>query len=261
MITSLSNERVKTVRGLQARRRTREQEGRFVLEGVRLVGELARTAVRPDFVLYTQTVASEERSSALLAAFQQIDIPCCAVSEAVMAACSDTETPQGVLAVVPVPKLARPQNLTLALIVDGVRDPGNLGTMLRTAWAAAVDLVLLAPGTVDATNPKVVRAGMGAHLHLPIRACDWDAIRAETSGLDVWLASAAGQIPYSAVEWRRPAGLIAGGEAEGAGAEAHALARGTVAIPMAPGVESLNTAIATAVVLFEVVRQRMSATA
>jgi len=137
-----------------------------------------------------------------------------------------------------------------------VRNPGNLGAILRTALAAGVEQVLLAPGTVDVSNPKVVRAAMGAHLRLPVAALRWEAIAEAVTGCDVWMAAASGETVYTAVDWTQPVALIVGGEAAGAGERARALAQGHVSIPMTAGVESLNTAVATAAILFEAAQQR-----
>ena len=262
MITSLQNDKVKYVRALQERRRARQREQRFVFEGVRLVEETVRAGVSPILVFHTEAVESvrpgavSERSTKLLASLREMNAPCYVVSDSVMAACSDTETPQGILAVLAIPDLSRPRRPTFSLILDQVRDPGNLGTTLRTALAAGVEQVLLTPGTVDASNPKVVRAAMGAHLRLPVVALGWDAINQAVSGCDVWLAAANGETPHTAVDWTRPVALIVGGEASGAGNKAQALAQGQVFIPMDTQVESLNMATATAVLLFEVTRQR-----
>jgi len=256
MISSLKNERVRYVRALQSRRRVRQREQRFVFEGLRLVKEAVRAAVPPVYVFYTEALEIDEPGGRLLAALHRMNIPCYAVSDPVMIACSDTETPQGILAVLPIPNLPRPEHPTRTLILDRVRNPGNLGTILRTALAAGVEQVLLVPGTVDASNPKVVRSAMGAHLHLPLATLRWEAIAKAVTGCDVWLAEAGGETCYTAVDWTRPVALIVGGEATGAGKQAQALAQGRVFIPMAAGVESLNTAVATAVILFEMVQQR-----
>lgn len=256
MITSLKNDKVKYVRALQRRRPFRQQERRLVFEGVRLVEEAVRAGVRPALVFHTELMAGDERGGRLLASLQDMDVTCFGVSEPAMASCSDTKTPQGILAVLPILQLPRPPHPTFTLIIDRVRDPGNLGTMLRTALAAGVEHVLLARGTVDASNPKAVRAAMGAHLFLPVAVLGWDAVGKAVTGSDVWLAAADGEVPYTALDWTRPVALIVGGEAAGAGRKAQALAQGRVSIPMVAGVESLNTAVATAVILFEVVRQR-----
>jgi TrmH family RNA methyltransferase len=135
-----------------------------------------------------------------------------------------------------------------------VRDPGNLGTILRSAEAAGVGQVILAPGTVDLYNPKAVRGAMGAHFRLPVAGLDWPAIAGRLAGRAVWLADAAGETPYDQVDWAVPSALIVGGEAAGAGDQAAALATGRVSIPMAGGAESLNAAMAATVILFEAAR-------
>jgi len=256
ILKSLKNDKVRYVRALQHRRRVRQRERRFVFEGVRLIEEAVRAGVPPAFAFYTEPAKANERGGRLLETLCEMNVPCYAVSEPVMVTCSDTETPQGILAVFPIFNLSRPEHPTLTLIVDRVRDPGNLGATLRTALAAGVEQVLLTPGTVDASNPKVVRAAMGAHLRLPVATLGWEAIAEAVTGCDVWLAAAGGDTPYTAVGWTRPVALIVGGEATGAGERARALAQGQVFIPMAVGVESLNTAVATAVIIFEAVRQR-----
>ncbi len=256
MITSSSNDSVKYVRKLQNQKGVRHDDRRFVLEGVRLVEEVVRAGLVPTLVFYTEALAGEGRGKALLVTLRGLGAPCTMVSESVMDDCSDTVTPQGILAVLPFPDLAPPQPATFVLIVDHLRDPGNLGTLLRTALAAGVEQVLLAPGTVDVSNPKVVRSAMGAHLWLPIMDADWDTIAETVADCDIWLAAAGGARRYTDVDWTRPAALIVGSEAHGAGDRAHSLAHGRVSIPIQSTVESLNAAVAAAVILFEAVRQR-----
>jgi len=252
MITSIQNERIKYVRSL-ARRRVRQREGRFVVEGTRLVDEVARAGLRPALLLYTESWAATPAGQRLLSSLPPAEEGNWLVGEPVLAACADTETPQGVLAVLPfVDHDPRPG---LILVLDQVRDPGNLGTILRSAEAAGVGQVLLAPGTVDPYNPKVVRGAMGAHFRLPVSGLDWPAIAARLAGRAVWLADAAATVAYDAVDWRQPAALIVGGEAAGAGQAAEELATGRVSIPMAGGAESLNAAMAATVILFEAARQ------
>ncbi len=261
MIVSLANPKVKRVRMLQSRRRARYREHRFVIEGVRLAEEVVRAGLVPDFVLYTTSLAEDARGAAVLEALEGVGAPCHLVDDAVMRACTDTETPPGLVAVLPFVRLPAPDHPTFTLVVDGVRTPGNLGAILRTAAAAGVDWVLLAPGTVDLYNPKTVRGGAGAHFRIPTRAMGWREIRRHLEGQDVWLAAARGDVPYTVVNWRKPIALIVGGEARGVSQEAQELAHGRVVIPMERGVESLNAAVATGILLFEVVRQRRSASA
>ncbi len=256
MITSLRNEKIRLVRALQTRRKTRLREGCLVIEGVRLGEEAVQAGVTPRFVLYTAAAHADERPAALIATWTEAGVPCYEVSEEVMEACSATETPPGLLAVVPIPSISPPAEPAFVLILDRVRDPGNLGTILRTALAAGVDWVVLAPGTVDPTNPKVVRAGAGAHFRLPLARMGWEAIGQAVAGCRVYLAAARGERPYTEVDWSGRIALVVGGEAAGAGERARALAEVTVFIPMAPGVESLNVAVATAVLLFEAAKRR-----
>lgn len=251
-ITSVQNERVKYVRSL-ARRRTRQREGRFVVEGTRLVGEMVRAGLSPALVLYTEAWAASLEARPLLTALALAEDGAWPVSEPVFAVCADAQTPQGVLAVVPF-VLPQPRSGPV-LILDRLRDPGNLGTLLRSAEAVGVGQALLAPGTVDLYNPKVVRGAMGAHFRLPAASLDWPAIVEEVAGRAVWLADAAGEEAYDAVDWTVPSALIVGAEATGASQEAFDLATGIVRIPMAGGTESLNAAMAATVILFEAARQ------
>jgi TrmH family RNA methyltransferase len=208
--------------------------------------------------LYTEAWAASSGAQHLLPSLGLAEQGAWLVSEAVLAACADTRTPQGVLAVVPFMQLQpRPG---LILILDGLRDPGNLGTILRSAEAAGVGQVILAPGTVDPHNPKVVRGGMGAHLRLPVVSLPWPAIAESVAGRAIWLADAAADVAYDAVDWTRPSALLVGGEATGAGEQACALATGRVSIPMAEGTESLNAAMAATVILFEAARQQRTRT-
>jgi len=256
MITSLKNDKVRHIQALQKRRKARQRERRFVFEGVRLVEEAIRAGVAPEVVFYTEEALAAGPGPELIESMRSLGATCFPVSKGVFSACSDTKTPQGIMAVLPIPDLPRPAEPTLTLIADGVRDPGNLGTMLRTALAAGVELVILAPGTVDASNPKVVRSAMGAHLRLPITALRWQAICDASRATHVRLASADAEVAYTSVDWTEPTALIIGGEGAGAGERARELARERVSIPVAAGVESLNTAVAAAVILFEIRRQR-----
>jgi TrmH family RNA methyltransferase len=192
----------------------------------------------------------------LLDLLTQRRVPGFLVDDEVMVACSDTVTPPGVLAVVPFPEVPEPECSSWTLIVDSVRTPGNLGAILRTAAAAGVGQVLLTPGTVDLYNPKVVRGAAGAHFYLSVLPLLWHQVEQRLQDLNVWLAAPQGDVSYTEADWQRPLALIIGGEAHGASQAALALADKHVTIPMARGVESLNVAVATGVLLFEIARQR-----
>lgn len=258
MITSVHNPKIQAIRKLQNQAKARREQQAFVIEGVRLAEEALTSGREAQLVLFTDQL--DERGKRAVAGFAEKGGPVEQVTQAVMNAISETETPQGILIVLPMISLPVSQNLDFVLILDGVRDPGNLGTILRTAAAGDVQLVLLAPGCADAFSPKVVRAGMGAHFKVPIQQLTWEGIR-NILKTPVWrprvlLADSAGGIEYSRMDLCQPIALIVGGEAGGAGPESLTLVDDRVHIPMPGGSESLNAAIAASILIFEVVRQR-----
>jgi RNA methyltransferase, TrmH family len=187
----------------------------------------------------------------------------------VVARAADTQAPQGVVASVPADAVApecvrarrRGRARPLVLLLDTLADPGNVGTLLRTALAADVDEVWLSPGSADPLAPKVVRAASGAHFHLPVRAdLDWDEIAQRLAGAprvhQVVLAEASAETAYDALDLTQRTVLIVGNEARGPSRETRRLATICVSIPMWNKVESLNAAVAASVILFEAGRQR-----
>lgn len=254
MITSRANPQVKHVRRLQTDRRYRAEEHAFVVEGTRWMRELAAVNHVPRQLYATAVWLESDEGRALAAALG----PAVPVTDEVMAAMSDTETAPGVLAVLPAEPRPWPDDPSLLVILDTVGNPGNLGAILRAASAAGASGVLLGPGCVDPYNPKVARGSMGALLRLPVRSASWPEIGRLAAGLDVWLAVARQGTAHTAVDWRRPAAILIGGEAHGAGQAADALATGRVTIPMHDPTESLNAALAAAIILFEAARQRES---
>lgn len=257
MITSIDNPRVKEARKLQ-RRRHRHKTGAFLIEGVRLVNDALQSKAQFHEAYFAPALVEDQPSAQLLLThLRAAGVNCLACATAVLAAVTETVTPQGIAAVIAMPQLPLPTKLTLALLLDGVRDPGNAGTLLRAAEAAGVELVILGVETVDPFNDKVVRAGMGAHFRLPLRVCStWPEItKLLPADIHFYLAQANAQLAYDLVDWCNPAMLIVGGEAAGASASAYALAQ-PLAIPMQGQVESLNVAMAGTVILFEAARQR-----
>jgi TrmH family RNA methyltransferase len=258
MISSVQNPKIKRIRLLQTQSRSRKKELAFIIEGVRLLEEALNAFQVPELVIYTSDL--DPRSQKLVAAFLEQKVPCEEVSEEVIKAASDTETPQGILAVLPLKPLLLPAEADFLMIADEIRDPGNLGTLLRTAQAAGADGFLLSPGTVDPFSPKVIRAGMGAHFRLPILSCSWEKIRQITDGLTIFGADMEGGSRIWDADLSLPLALILGGEAHGPGKHSRDLAGSWIHIPMNDGSESLNAAAAGAVLMFEVLRQRTQET-
>lgn len=253
MITSTSNRLVKQVRALQKRRAARKEEGLFVLEGVRMAYEVVTEGLPVHSVFHTDDL--NERGRGLVNSLARLGADIHIVSEHVMKAASDTESPPGLLLTLPMPKIAPQEVINFVLVLDQIADPGNMGTILRTAFAAGVQLIYLTKGTVDPFNPKVVRAAMGAHFRLPI--IDLDASDDDPfAGLTVLVAGRGEGLPYYQVDWRPPFALVIGSESQGPGDAMRMIASGGVHIPVREETESLNAAIAAGVILFEVARQR-----
>jgi TrmH family RNA methyltransferase len=175
---------------------------------------------------------------------------------------SEVPHPQGVLAVAPMQEerdLPVPSASLHPLIViaDGVRDPGNLGTLIRSAAGAGADHLVIGPETVDPYHPRAVRAAMGCHFRLPISHRTWEQLAPILRNYEViGLADATGDAVYDTVRWTLSSAIVIGGEAFGPSAEANGQATVRVSIPLARGVESLNAGVAGSLLVFEAARQR-----
>lgn len=253
MITSSQNPKLKLVRALLGRAKERREANAFVIEGVRLVEEAANRNWLFRFVLYDETL--NERGKSLVERLASRGVELDRISSSLMQDLSKTETPQGILAVILLIDLPIPTSPDFIVIADQIRDPGNLGTLLRSAAAAGVQAVIIPPETTDPFAPKVVRAGMGAHFRLAAHSTNWDNIRAYTRGINVFLADMDGKSCWE-TDLCNSLALIVGGETEGASEEARSLATQKISIPMPGEVESLNAGVAGSVLMFEVVRQR-----
>ena len=252
IITSTQNQHVKLAHNLQNKARTRRKERKIVLEGTRLIGDATAQGYKPLYVLYETSSADYN----LIAELQNFNVTLIAVSADVMQHISDTQQPQGIVAVYPLPMPRLPQQAQRLVILDAVREPGNLGTILRTAAASGVQVVLLAPGCVDPYNPKVLRAGMGAHFRVPVIEAQWAQIAEYTQTIGVYLAAGNSEKVYTEIDWRQAWALVIGNEAHGISEANQYLDATPIRVPMAAATESLNAAVATGVILFEAQRQR-----
>ncbi len=241
-LTSLHNPLLKRIR-LAIQKGALTEDGLWVAEGFHLLEEAINSGLPPEIIVGT----AQGLSSLGNLADRIIEVP-----DALFRDISGVENPQGILALVRPPVWERsllqtPQALLLAL--DGIQDPGNAGTILRSAEAFGVTAVIALRGTVDMANPKVLRASAGSVFRLPV-------FRAELAELPspLYGASGSGELTVDAVDWRGAATIIIGSEGRGL-TEAVRKACRTVAIPTT-GVESLNAATAATIFLYEAARQR-----
>jgi len=236
------------------RRKARERSGRFVAEGVRTVAELLKSGLPIEGLLVAQTAGESPRIVELLEQAAHRRVPILSVQEGDFASAAGTEAPQGILAVAAVPEFSLanlPDSGVRLLVLDAVQDPGNVGTILRTAAALGVTATLALPGTVDLWNAKVVRSAMGSHFVHPTFSWTVDALASFLAerGIPLWGADAAGT-PLPEVEVPSQWALTVGNEGAGLSPAVQSLVAGTVALPISPTVESLNVAVATGILLF-----------
>jgi TrmH family RNA methyltransferase len=249
---------VSLVRDLQ-RRKGRRRRGLAVAEGVRLVEEAVAAGVRVQGVVAANDLDAGARGAALLDTLGKHDVPVVTVTPRVLEQLADTDTPQGVLAVLELPRWPlgdiRPAPRAPVLVLDTVQDPGNVGTLIRTAFALGAAGAVLLPGTAEPCNPKVLRAAMGATFRLPWANAADGEFRAwvrETETV-LWAAASDGT-PVHRLSAPERLALVVGNEGAGVRPAVRDLCRASVAIPLARGAESLNVAVAAGIVLFEVSR-------
>jgi len=273
-ITSPSNPRISKLHDLHTTR-GRKKSGLFLMEGPHLLEALLDAGIMPREVYYQpellqRTAKGRSLLARLLHTPSLNEEQLIEVSERAIESLGEAQTSQGVISVLPLdalyPELLRtkraPAQRPVLLILDDLADPGNMGTILRTALAANVNEVLLSSNCVDYLSPKVVRAAAGAHVALPVRAdLSWEAIAERAiehcgGEVRVLLAEAGSPFVYYEQDLTKPFALIIGSEAHGPSKEAHMLATRTISIPLANGVESLNAAMAAGIILFEAVRQQ-----
>jgi TrmH family RNA methyltransferase len=238
------------------RRRSRERQQLFVAEGVRSVEELLRSPLTVKGALLGPALADTPRGSELLTALAASGVPTLEVDEREFVSAAATDSPQGVIAIAEIPRrdlstLTLPAKARI-LVLDGIQDPGNVGTLVRTAAAFGVAATLAMPGTVDLWNGKVVRSAMGALFHHPALGCTWDELHRllAASAIPLWGADAGGE-GLAAMARPFPAQLAIAVGNEGAGLSPDATARlaRTIAIRTSPDVESLNVAVAAGILL------------
>ena len=260
-ISSFRNPKIQLVRTLLNDRSARSKNGMFIVEGIRLAEEALSSHLIPHSVFYSSQLSA--RGKEILDQYHNVGIEIVEVYADVLDRLSDTETSQGILLVMPQMSIPLPASADLVLIIDQLRDPGNMGTILRSAAATGVQVVFITPGSVDPFMPKVLRAGMGAHFRLCIQQSDWTQVveyckSTIPSPLQVLLAEPGSGSDMWQTVLTQPLALVVGGEAEGPSQPARANSDALIHIPMPGNFESLNAGVAASILLYEVVRQRNS---
>lgn len=260
MITSESNSTFKLVKGLQ-QKKNRVKTGCFVVEGLRIVQEALDHGIEPEAILYSDSLLQVRGGKALLDRLQgkrQLFY----FSEKLLNALSDTQNSQGILAVIPQRKdsweALLKKEAPFLVVLDRIQDPGNLGTIIRTAEGAGADGVILTKGCVDPYNSKTLRSTMGAIFHLPV--LQWEGgdliqflgdhgIRTIATGLE-------GAVDYHRISYQGGIALIFGNEANGITPELLGAADVVVKIPIVGKIESLNASIAAGVLIYKALEDR-----
>ena len=256
MITSSSNQQLKYVTSLMKKAKARREAGLFVVEGPKMYGELPagwlkRTYVSEHFL--------READAGLMLAGREYEV----VSDGAFRGLSDTQTPQGILALASMPSYRLDDLLrgkeTHLLILEGIQDPGNLGTMLRTGEGAGITGIIISRDTVDLFNPKTIRSTMGSIYRVPfIIAEDLIEIirKIKEKGVKVYAAHLKGSVCYDELSYCGATAFLIGNEGNGLTDDAAAEADARIHIPMEGAVESLNAAVSASILMYEAIRQR-----
>ncbi|MHC1772406.1 MAG: TrmH family RNA methyltransferase [Flexilinea sp.] len=258
MITSSQNPKIQWARKLISQKKERDESGCYVIEGIRFVEEALQSAERCRLLFYTTPLTS--RSETLVKTFLDRGVETEEITVQLMKTISDTESPQGILAIMEAQPPVRPEHADFIIILDSIRDPGNLGTLFRTSAAAGANMIILAPGCTDPYAPKVLRSAMGSHFKVPFFQMNWDEIKDYTKtipSLQILASDMEGGKSCWDYDLHGSIALVIGSEADGICQKALELSVGKIYIPMPGKIESLNAAIAAGILIFEVVRQRI----
>jgi len=259
MITSIHNTKIKKARELLSTKKHRERTRTMVVEGVRLAEEALAADVSINFCLYSDHIS--ERGKKIIRQIQALSCDTEEVSAELMDRISDTKTSQGILIAAPYPEIPLLKKVDLAIVLDKIRNPGNMGTILRSAAALGVRAILLTPGTTDPFSPKVMRAAMGAQFHIPIQTMDAKEIyqfckSSNEVELSILLTDPKSSLTCWEADLSKPVCIVIGGETEGISDNIHKIADESISIPMRSQTESFNAAVAASILLYEINRQR-----
>jgi len=261
MITSVQNSKIKKVKQLLASKNTRLKSNLCVIEGIRLAEEAMAAGWQPEIVLFSSYIS--QRGMALIEKIARKHLDIEEVHPDLLNRISDTRQSQGLIMVVPIHVKEFCTHNDRLLVLDNIRDPGNMGAILRSAAALTFNSVIMTPGCADPFSPKVMRAAMGAHFKIELMTMKADEILnfckdINKPALTTALADPEGGIDSWECDLTQPICLIIGAEAEGAGEDFKSAADIHIRIPMHPTSESFNAAISASILMYETIRQRKS---
>lgn len=258
MITSLTNKKIKNLVNLIQKNKARKEQDVFITEGIRMFLEAKKENILEVYVSssFLQKVEEEVKEKLILLNYEE-------VSDEVFRKISDTITPQGILCVnrqyhyLPEDILKREN--PLLLLLEDIQDPGNLGTMIRTAEAAGIDGIIMSKNTVDIYNPKTIRSTMGSIFRMPFYYTQNLPETMEVlqkKGIKIYAAHLKGEFSYDKADYKEASAFLIGNEGNGLKKATADLADCYMRIPMDGQVESLNAAVASVILMYEAARQR-----
>ena len=256
MITSSANQQMKNLTALMKKAKERKNQKAFVVEGPKMFVEAPREWVLHVYV--AESLLKSEDNQKLLAGYDYE-----VVADSVFRSVSDTQTPQGILAILRMPEYTLPQLLceerTHLLILESIQDPGNLGTIVRTGEGAGISGIIMNRTTVDLFNPKTIRSTMGSIYRVPylvVEDLKETLFNLKKEGVSLYAAHLQGTAAYDAFDYTVPCGFLIGNEGNGLSDKIAQQADCYIRIPMEGQVESLNAAISATLLMYECNRQR-----
>lgn len=261
-ITSRQNPLIKEVKAL-AEKKHREERKIFLVEGIRFVEEALKENVKILNVLVSDQLALVKGGEAILKRLEEKNLEVSCLPHKLFCEVADTETPQGIIAVIGMREHVLEEVLDkhgIFLILEAIQDPGNMGTIIRTADAAGVLGIIASRGCVDLYNSKVLRSTMGSIFRLPVFTnanLEEEIVKLKAEKIKIYASHIDGRDNHFDVSMDGGVGIVIGNEANGISSETAALADRLIKIPMPGNAESLNASIAAGILVYEAVRQRL----
>lgn len=261
-ITSLKNPLIKEIKSLY-RKKERLKNNSFIIEGIKIIQEAINYDYELKYIIYTDQLLSTTDGKEFFGIIKDLD-NIIYVPNNIFKEIADTENPQGVLAIAKfqykiLNQINNKKGISLVFL-DELQDPGNMGTIIRTADAFNIDGIIVTPGSVDPYNPKVVRATMGSIFRVPLYYTTEgvkDLIQLKSQGIKVYSTSLEGSIPIFDANFKESFVLIIGNESKGVSEEYYSLSDRLIKIPMLGKAESLNAGVASSIIMYEVMKQRI----